>query len=357
MRKIPVPIILGADKVSNYTGYKCPVCQKTFTDNDDVVVCPECGTPHHRACYLENGHCANIDGHIEGKHWSPSPEERPRQEPAVTVCGRCGANNTIDMPNCQVCGYPLTPAQHHEAYRSAYHNQPHQGPQQPYPPSYGQEGYRQQQPYSQGGPYYGAPQVNLTEEIAEGITAKEICDFVGPNNLSFLMKFKKMEQFGASITFNWCGIFGFFYCFYRKMYKLGAVYLGAFLAVMLPALVVASKYMAELAATTGSLTLGVPEVITPAYTNTVIASGFLWLVMIISAIINSLTFDRAYKKHAFKTIRHVKSNGRFSTGSPDYVFSLARMGGVNSFAILITIAGLFVGNNLFSFFLSQIFLK
>ena len=46
-----------------YSNYKCPVCSNQFTENDDVVVCPECGTPHHRECYIQNGACANSDKH------------------------------------------------------------------------------------------------------------------------------------------------------------------------------------------------------------------------------------------------------------------------------------------------------
>lgn len=47
----------------NYKNYKCPICDNQFTEEDDVVVCPECGTPHHRECYTENGKCANWDKH------------------------------------------------------------------------------------------------------------------------------------------------------------------------------------------------------------------------------------------------------------------------------------------------------
>ena len=46
-----------------YTNYKCPVCNNQFTEDDDIVVCPECGTPHHRECYIQNGECANTDKH------------------------------------------------------------------------------------------------------------------------------------------------------------------------------------------------------------------------------------------------------------------------------------------------------
>ena len=46
-----------------YTNYKCPVCNNQFTEDDDIVVCPECGIPHHRECYIQNGECANTDKH------------------------------------------------------------------------------------------------------------------------------------------------------------------------------------------------------------------------------------------------------------------------------------------------------
>lgn len=46
-----------------YTNYKCPVCGNQFIEDDDIVVCPDCGTPHHRECYKENGRCFNWDKH------------------------------------------------------------------------------------------------------------------------------------------------------------------------------------------------------------------------------------------------------------------------------------------------------
>ncbi len=46
-----------------YTNYICPVCKNAFEEDDDVVVCAECGTPHHRDCYNQNGKCINEDKH------------------------------------------------------------------------------------------------------------------------------------------------------------------------------------------------------------------------------------------------------------------------------------------------------
>ncbi len=47
----------------DYKKYICPVCRNNFKEDDDVVVCPDCGTPHHRACWFENGKCFNHASH------------------------------------------------------------------------------------------------------------------------------------------------------------------------------------------------------------------------------------------------------------------------------------------------------
>lgn len=63
-----------------YTGIPCAACGKKFTAEDDVVVCPECGTPYHRACYKELGHCVNEARHAEGYVWQP-----PKAAPGPSV--------------------------------------------------------------------------------------------------------------------------------------------------------------------------------------------------------------------------------------------------------------------------------
>ena len=55
------------------SGIPCVACGKKFTPEDDIVVCPECGAPYHRACYKELGHCVHADRHAEG----PGPTWHP----------------------------------------------------------------------------------------------------------------------------------------------------------------------------------------------------------------------------------------------------------------------------------------
>ena len=49
-----------------FTQYTCPVCNEKFKSGDDVVVCPECGAPHHRSCYEKENRCFYDDRHAEG---------------------------------------------------------------------------------------------------------------------------------------------------------------------------------------------------------------------------------------------------------------------------------------------------
>lgn len=47
----------------DFTKYNCPFCGQAFKETDDIVVCPDCGTPHHRECWLKNGECFRADKH------------------------------------------------------------------------------------------------------------------------------------------------------------------------------------------------------------------------------------------------------------------------------------------------------
>lgn len=73
----------------DFKKYFCPVCNNKFTDEDDVVVCPECGTPHHRECYFSNGGCFNEDKHNSTENIAESytnkDYEKQQKAPLITV--------------------------------------------------------------------------------------------------------------------------------------------------------------------------------------------------------------------------------------------------------------------------------
>ena len=55
--------------MEEYIGQPCLHCGKAFTAEDDIVSCPECGTPYHRACWKETGRCINDALHEDGTSW------------------------------------------------------------------------------------------------------------------------------------------------------------------------------------------------------------------------------------------------------------------------------------------------
>ena len=72
--------------MNDYVGCVCSVCNKPFAAGDDIVVCPECGTPYHRACYQAAGGCVHEVQHAEGYAWQPQQHAQqaggPQGQPA-----------------------------------------------------------------------------------------------------------------------------------------------------------------------------------------------------------------------------------------------------------------------------------
>lgn len=70
--------------MSRFENKLCPVCRSRFNDKADVVVCPVCGTPHHRTCYNINGACALEELHDKGWNWEGKlPDEVNETKPQL----------------------------------------------------------------------------------------------------------------------------------------------------------------------------------------------------------------------------------------------------------------------------------
>lgn len=99
----------------NYTNEVCPVCKEKFSENDDIVVCPVCGLPHHRVCYKVKDRCENEGLHSSGFKWNKSKPERSNPENkaqmGIIFCEKCGAPNMIksgeNVTQCRSCNAPL----------------------------------------------------------------------------------------------------------------------------------------------------------------------------------------------------------------------------------------------------------
>lgn len=212
---------------------KCPVCNNNFTQEDDIVVCPKCGTPHHRNCYNSIGHCANADKHSTGfeynapdaadymqssssdtvsdeknvantdnqNYYNPQNSEyynnsaERNNDNNKTVCPQCHAEINKDAPFCSHCGARQNNVQYGEynpINNFGFHN-------------------AEQQQYE-----------NETQTI-DGKSVKDVAAVIGINTQKFIPKFLQNKK----LSWNWSAFFlGPYYLFYRKMYKQGALFLA-----------------------------------------------------------------------------------------------------------------------------------
>ena len=186
-----------------YEGLSCPVCNNMFATDDDVVACPKCGLPHHRACWKRVGHCYESDNHDTPQQWSRDRvADRSAPSPAVSVqvCPQCGTENTEYAEFCMHCGAVLPTEDWHSAAQT--------------PPP-----VREYVPYGRSAPHYASH-----ERIGEN-TSDELAAFVGNNAPYYVDRFRRIAQ-GRSGGWSWSAfLLGPIWLFYRKQYGLGIIFM------------------------------------------------------------------------------------------------------------------------------------
>ena len=202
----------------DFNGQKCPACGRSFDHDDDIVVCPVCGTPQHRACWDERGECVNASRHAEGYVWQPEaagyraepqPEEQTENKQGAQVCPVCGAENNPNSLSCTNCGAPLTA-----------------GGAQPFNPFFNAG--------EAGNPFLYGVTIDPESEI-DGAKVKDIACTVQSASARYIPKFKAMADNKKKITFNWAAFFfSPYWLFFRKLWKTGLIFMGLMLAVALP---------------------------------------------------------------------------------------------------------------------------
>lgn len=222
--------------MTRYENKCCPCCGKSFTENDDIVVCPECGTPMHRECW--NGHCPNENRHAEGFDWDKAQETAAPVQNGENVlrCEICGfpIGRAEEKLFCPDCGSPMhkgcyerigrCPHQHEHALGYDYHNA-HKNTAQPSPqpiqPPMGTTvmGFDELMDKLQENPLRNAE--SGEEMTCFGVKQAELLHFLGTRSLStpqFFSKFMNMARSGKKVSLNFfAGLFMPFYQFYRKM--------------------------------------------------------------------------------------------------------------------------------------------
>ena len=211
----------------NYIGEKCPVCDKYFHEGDDVVVCPDCGTPHHRECYEINNKCANETLH--GENFEYKSNNSNAENKSETNCKYCGFPNDKDAFFCSKCGAPIDAknnTQNKQSNNTTYNDRQQEN----------KAGYSPPFSMDMMDPLAGVPK---DFDLGDGVTAGEAAKYVKQNTPYFIRIFTNIKNFSKS-KFNFAAaIFTGGYLLYRKMYKLGAVIASIQAAIMLLTLYIA----------------------------------------------------------------------------------------------------------------------
>lgn len=172
-----------------YSNVKCPVCDEVFTDESDVVVCPECGTPHHRDCYLKTGQCKNAEKHNEDFAWqNPNSSVTPVSQKSVQTEQPKVISGGVVTPEMAPNGaVPAIEIDRQGNTRAVYRA------------------------------------INANEKIGD-FTVEEYGKVVQKNIHKYIPKFMMIEKTKSRFSVNFAAFFfGPFWLFYRKMYKYGVI--------------------------------------------------------------------------------------------------------------------------------------
>lgn len=182
----------------------CPICGQQFAASDDVVVCPDCGTPHHRACWMQHGGCAHADKHEQGFVWqsaslAAADPGHADETAAYARCPRCGEEVAADALICPECGKKLgVAADNRFDYNDDF--------------------------------FLRGVDADPADDL-DGFTVREAAMFVQYRVSDYVRKFGRIKE-GKKAGWNWAAFFfSPFWFFYRKIRKEGALFLGAVLVL------------------------------------------------------------------------------------------------------------------------------
>lgn len=185
--------------MSFYENTECPVCHKQFCEDDIIVTCPVCGTPHHKECYDEIGHCVNKNLHKTGYDYV-----KEHKKSSTTANPVFNVNQEYYQPEAE-----------NDNTKAEVNQKQSEGKTQT-PPN----------PFNMLGANTVATAYDNDSDTIESKSIADVAVGIGINAPKFIGIFKAFEKGEKKFKWNWCAfIFGSFYLFARKMYKQGIAFL------------------------------------------------------------------------------------------------------------------------------------
>ena len=335
----------------DFTQYTCPVCNNRFQNGDDIVVCPECGAPHHRDCYEKENRCFYQDRHKEHFSFDALFEQQQQQEEQKPqgfedfesiVCPVCFLKNPKGSQTCARCGTDLR-MENPAAHAAHPNNQQHQQNQ---PPCGGQnqQQYNQQNGQPNRIPFgfgtAGVPNfdplagLDSKEEVGDNVNAGEAAKFTGKNTPYFSLVFQRLRKHSRSKFSFAAFIFSGIYFLYRKMYGIGLLFtllvivtnvLSTFI-MMMPEWSSCARELISLSPNDMMTGSGVASALGKLvfFYLPFLLNGVRYVIMLVSG----LTANRLYYKHSIKKINQIKNENK-EISADELHQKLEESGGVN----------------------------
>lgn len=240
--------------MQEYFDKDCALCGEKLKQDDDIAVCPHCGTPVHRSCW--DGKCPNEEKHAEGYDWDKDNLGEKKEPPkkASGLCSVCGMPVDDHPVYCPDCGEPM----HMSCFlkeRECPNKDRHDGSY------YDEEDMKNTD---------GSPKIfiNSSESFADrvikhpvkdkatgvpvtcfGVTQTELVHFLGKEYLStprYMGIFIRMATTGKKVFFNfWAGFLMPYYQYYQKMVGPATILLLTNVILGIPQLMFQMKYYAN----------------------------------------------------------------------------------------------------------------
>ena len=265
----------------------CPVCRSRFNDRADIVVCPVCGTPHHRVCYSINNKCALEELHADGWNWNgmlPDQEAEAPQEQNQSAVVTAAIEPQPDDP-------------HHAEYPSGV---PYEEEKRMFEEQFGDDNPFAELFRTMNDKEIGADGVSMHELVAYSATS------VYHYGKAFNMFRGKVDGKKHKVALNFCsGLFAPVFQFYRKMNVFGVITL---LIMLVPSLIAALMPQQT------------PE--TTAYMILYMLDFLRVALMILLCLFS----DYIYYRHCIKSIVRIRKSYDGDTKSDDYFMALYQHG-------------------------------
>lgn len=324
--------------MSNFLDTNCPICDKRFTEDDNIVVCPKCGAPYHRDCYMEQGECKFHELHEQGKAWEPpvAPELKTASSAEIKdqECKKCGVLNARSSLFCSNCGNalkiePQTHNNFHHQQNTANNNyRPpvYRGPMGAVPPIFD----------PMGG-------VTPSDVMDENISYADASKVVQQANNYYLPAFKQISAIKKS-KFNLSAfVFSGGWLIYRKQYKPGVI-ITALMLLLYLAQTFVYYYVYAPILTTGFSQLGIviddsgvtfDQMVELMPYLTDIQMFLLCLPSVITGLMFAIMLfmgfkgNKLYYKHTIKVINKARGT---TQNADDFNNVINEKGGVNTMA-------------------------